>query len=443
MAQLHFLVTSIFLLFGLVAAAPLNDLPPVNNAAPLNDADRPDSTPFALVANKDVLIANKDDFSVSNVIPNRYIVVYNNTFATKAIDAKEAYFAASLKKRNINKRGLDGNMLSTDIHSVSMGGWRASILDADDDMFMEMHCSDEVAYIEADTKVQTQAVISQTNATPGLARISHSRPGAASYVFDQSGGQGITAYIVDTGIRASHVEYEGRATLAANFVDQVNTDENGHGSHVAGTIGGATFGVAKNVQLMAVKVLGKDGGGANSGVLKGLQFVMNDVTKRGLAGKAVMNMSLGGGKSQAVNRAIQALAAAGVVPVVAAGNENQDASNTSPASAAAAITVGAIDASNDAKASFSNFGAPVDIFAPGVKVLSVGIKSDTDTNVLSGTSMASPHVAGLAAYLMALQNLNSPDQVDTLMKNLADQTGARVRGNTQGTTSRIANNGGQ
>lgn len=204
MAQLHFFVTSILMVLGLTVAAPLNDM------------DRPDSTPFALVSNKDVFRTASAD-----VIPNRYIVVYNNTFESTAIDAKEAFFAASLKKRNIKKRGLDGRELSPDIHSLSMDGWRASILEADDDMFYEMHCSDEVAYIEADTMMKTQAVISQTNATPGLARISHASPGASNYVFDQSGGQGITAYIVDTGIRASHVEYEGRATLAANFVDQV------------------------------------------------------------------------------------------------------------------------------------------------------------------------------------------------------------------------------
>ena len=166
-----------------------------------------------------------------------------------------------------------------------------------------------------------------------------------------------------------------------------DTDENGHGSHVSGTIGGATFGVSKNVDLVAVKVLDANGGGSNSGVLNGMQFVIDDVQKNGRSGKAVMNMSLGGSFSQAINRAIEALRNAGVVPVVAAGNENQDTANTSPGSAPNAITVGAIDATNDQRASFSNFGQLVDIYAPGVNVLSVGIKSDTDTATLSGTSM--------------------------------------------------------
>lgn len=167
----------------------------------------------------------------------------------------------------------------------------------------------------------------------------------------------------------------------------------------------------------------------------------SNVTATGKAGKAVMNMSLGGGRSRAINDAINALTAAGVVPVVAAGNENQDTSNTSPGSAPAAITVGAIDQATDAKASFSNFGRGVDIFAPGVAVQSVGIASDTASATLSGTSMASPHVAGLAAYLMALEGLTNVDAVVRRMQQLAGATGARVKNNVRGTTSLIANNG--
>lgn len=158
---------------------------------------------------------------------------------------------------------------------------------------------------------------------------------------------------------------------------------NGHGSHVAGTIGGATFGVAKNVQLMGVKVLDASGGGTNADVIDGLNFVASNAT----AGKSVMNMSLGGPASQAVNDAIERLFSAGVVPVVAAGNEAQNAANVSPASSPNAITVGAIDQTNDRRASFSNFGAVVDVYAPGVDVESVGITSNTATETLSGTSM--------------------------------------------------------
>jgi subtilisin family serine protease len=154
-----------------------------------------------------------------------------------------------------------------------------------------------------------------------------------------------------------------------------------------------------------------------------------------------MNMSLGGSRSRAVNSAINRVEAAGVVPVVAAGNENQDTANTSPGSAERAITVGAIDQTNDQRASFSNFGELVDVFAPGVRVLSVGIRNDNDTDTLSGTSMASPHVAGLAAYLMALEGISGVQDVANRIKELASLTGAEVRNNVAGTTSLIANNG--
>ncbi|KAK1624078.1 subtilase [Colletotrichum phormii] len=381
------------------------------------------------------------NLNAANLIPNKYIVVYNNTFDDDAITSKMSSFAASIKKRNIGKRSLDGRSLSTSTRNFKMNAWRATVMEADDSMIMSVMNADEVAYVEQDAKVQISATVSQTNAPPGLVRMSHAAAGEAGYVFDQTGGDGITAYIVDTGILTTHSEFQSRATFGANFINSVDTDENGHGSHVAGTIGGQTFGVAKNVNLIGVKVLDGDGAGSNSGVLDGMQFVIDDVAKKNLTGKAVMNMSLGGSASAAVNRAIQALNNAGIVPVVAAGNENQDAANTSPASAANAITVGAIDARNDRKASFSNFGTVVDIFAPGVNILSVGITSDTATNTLSGTSMASPHVAGLAAYLMGLEGLNTVKAVTDRMLALAEASGASVQRNTAGTTNLIANNG--
>ncbi|UZP46083.1 hypothetical protein NXS19_013895 [Fusarium pseudograminearum] len=369
------------------------------------------------------MLSNPDSL---NIIPNRYIVVYNDTFDDDAIAAKEFSIASAIKKRNLNKRSSIGQAMSTSIKSFRMNTWRAMSLDADDMMVQDLFKSDEVAYIEADTRVQLNAAIAQEN-----------------YIFDDSAGEGITAYVVDTGIKVDHSEFEGRATFGGNFIDNVDDDENGHGSHVAGTIGGATFGVAKKVDLVAVKVLDASGGGSNSGVLQGMQFVVDDVKKNNRAGKAVMNMSLGGDKSEAINRAIEALFKAGVVPVVAAGNENRETALTSPGSAPNAITVGAIDATSDQRADFSNFGPEVDIYAPGVDVLSVGIKSNTDTATLSGTSMASPHVAGLAAYLMGFQKLDGPAQVASLIKSLATESGAKVRNNVRGTTDGIANNGNQ
>ncbi|KAG6015032.1 hypothetical protein E4U54_004425 [Claviceps lovelessii] len=387
----------------------------------------------------------------ANIIPNRYIVVYNNSFSSDDIDASMSFYSAALRKRNLrlNKRSPQGRQLSADIMPFKMNSWRAMALDADDAMISDINRANEVAYVEADQWIHASATISQTNAPPGLQRLSETRPGQASYLFDESAGEGVTVYVVDTGVRISHVEFQGRASHGANFADvgpngqpswNAN-DDNGHGSHVAGTIAGATFGVAKRANITAVKVLNAQGAGPNSAILSGLQFVMEDVARKKMRGRAVMNMSLGGGFSRAMNHAIENVVKSGVVCVVAAGNNNKDATDTSPASAPNAITVGAIDPQNDAKAPFSNFGRPVDVFAPGVNVLSVGIRSDVDTKILSGTSMACPHVAGLAAYLMRLHNVQDASRVTDLIKGLGSRTGARVEDNREGTTSVIAHNG--
>ncbi|KAI0445863.1 subtilase [Xylaria telfairii] len=417
------------LLTGLLSLAPLGTL-----AGPLRNFNT-DSVPKV-----SAFISNPD---AKNIVPNSYIVVYNGTFTSDDIDAQEASIRTSIQKRNLNKRGTDGQLLSTRVRSFSMSnGWRATAMEADEVTASEINALDMVSYVEANQYVKAAALVAQANAPPGLVRLSHAQAGADSYVFDDSAGEGITVYVVDTGILTTHQEFQGRATLEFNAVEgSADTDENGHGSHVSGTIGGATFGVAKNVKLIGVKVLGADGGGTNADVLDGLNFVETDVQDKKIKGKAVMNMSLGGGQSNAINKAIEAIAAVGVVPVVAAGNEAQDAANTSPASAPDAVTVGALDATTDQRASFSNFGSVVDIYGPGVDVLSVGIKSNTDTETLSGTSMASPHVAGLAAYLMSLEGLNSATAVSDRMKELAGATGASVKRNVRGTTSAIANNG--
>jgi subtilisin family serine protease len=383
------------------------------------------------------------NFDAPDTIPNRYIVVYNSTFDDEAISTNQAFIKREVQKRNLNKRSTHGHLLSTEVHNFALSGWRATMLDADDDLITNIFNAPEVEYIEADARVSVSDIVGQTNAPLGLERLSHAQAGESGYIFDETAGEGITAYVVDTGVLVTHSEFGGRATFGANFIDNVDTDENGHGSHVAGTIAGATFGVAKNANIVAVKVLGGDGSGSNSGVLDGMQWIIDDVAAKGTQGKAVMNMSLGGAFSRAINRAVQALHDAGVVPVVAAGNEAQDTANTSPGSAPNAITVGAIDASNDAIADFSNFGELVDIFAPGVEVESVGITSNTATASLSGTSMASPHVAGLAAYLMSIQDLPTPDDVMQLIKQLGESSGASVRNNVPGTTNLIAFNGNQ
>ncbi|KAI1642715.1 subtilisin-like protein [Daldinia loculata] len=374
-----------------------------------------------------------------DIVPNSYIVVYHKNYTDDEIDQHQASVKVAVKKRNLNKRGLAGQLLSTRVRTFAMSGWRAMALDSDDLMMSEMNNLSMVKYVEANTYVKSSRLVNQGNAPTGLTRLSHAKAAGQGYVFDDAAaGEGITAYIVDTGIMVTHEDFQGRAVMGFNAVEEEEaTDLNGHGSHVAGTVGGATFGVAKKVQLVGVKVLDAQGGGTNADVIDGLNFVGSDAKK----GKSVMNMSLGGPASQAVNDAIERLFSNGVVPVVAAGNEAQDATNVSPASSPNAITVGAIDQTNDQRASFSNFGSFVDVYAPGVDVESVGISSNNATETLSGTSMASPHITGLAAYLMSLEGLTDATAVSDRIKELGAATGATVGRNVKGTTNVIANNG--
>lgn len=207
--------------------------------------------------------------------------------------------------------------------------------------------------------------------------------------------------------------------MGANFISgESSTDGNGHGTHCAGTAAGVTYGVAKRASIIGVKVLGADGSGSNSGVLAGIDWAVNNAKQNGRVAKSVISMSLGGRFSQATNDAVAQAVSAGVFVTVAAGNNNANAADYSPASERSACTVGATDA-NDARASFSNFGDVLDIFAPGVAIKSAWIRSNTDTNTISGTSMATPHVAGLAAYLIALEGSRTPANLCSRLQSLA------------------------
>jgi len=221
-------------------------------------------------------------------------------------------------------------------------------------------------------------------------------------------GSGVTAYIVDTGMLMTHTEFTGRVRSGYDFVDSDSdaTDCNGHGTHVAGTVGGTTYGVAKSVSLVAVRVLNCTGSGSTAGVIAGINWAITDH----VSGPAVLNMSLGGGSSKSIDDAVAAAVADGITVVVAAGNSNTDACTSSPAEEPTAITVAASDAT-DQRASFSNYGSCVDIFAPGTFITSAWYTSTTATAVLNGTSMASPHVAGAAAVYLGLNTSASPAAV--------------------------------
>lgn len=233
----------------------------------------------------------------------------------------------------------------------------------------------------------------------GLTRISHQDmpPNNRDYLYPKSSGQDVTIYIVDTGIHVTHNDFTGRASWGKCIPDgDTETDAHGHGTHCAGIAAGNKYGVAKNAKLVAVKVLGSDGYGSNIDVIKGVEFVLTHHKKRGPNAKSVANMSLGGAFSISLNSAVNAAVDNGVMFAVAGGNDSSDACYDSPASAEKATTVGATDV-EDSFASFSNFGKCIDVNAPGVDILSTWKSSDTATAVHSGTSMASPHVAGILA----------------------------------------------
>lgn len=276
----------------------------------------------------------------------------------------------------------------------------------------------------------------------GLATISHRNPGSTSYIYDDSAGEGTYAYVVDSGINTGHVEFEGRATRGYNAAGGDDVDTLGHGTHVAGTIGSRAYGVAKKASLISVKVFA--GRTADTSViLDGYQWAVRDIVNRGRQSRSVINMSLGGPVSSAFDRAVESAFQQGVLSVVAAGNDNIDSSNVSPARAPNAITVAAVNASwrrwywNSYQA--SNYGRPVDIHAPGEDVLSTWIGSSTATNTITGTSMACPHVAGLALYLAALEDLSTPAEITARIKELG--TKGKVVGNVAGTVNLLSYNG--
>lgn len=283
----------------------------------------------------------------------------------------------------------------------------------------------QVDYIEQDMEVKADAT--QTSPTWGLDRIDQRRlPLSGSYTYNRA-GWGVRVYIIDSGIQTSHPDFGGRATAVYDAFGGNGQDCNGHGTHVAGTVGGARYGVAKGVYLRAVRVLGCNGSGSWSGIIAGINWVANNHVK-----PAVANMSLGGGYSASVNTAVTNMINRGVFTAVAAGNSNQNACNFSPASAPGTLTLAASDR-NDVKASFSNYGGCVDVYAPGVNISSTWLNGGSNT--ISGTSMASPHAAGLGALYKANYGDASSSTIASWIINSA--TTGVIGGNPTGTPNRL------
>ncbi|KAI9890807.1 MAG: serine protease [Vezdaea aestivalis] len=370
--------------------------------------------------------------SASNAkdIPDSYIVVFKKHVSEHSAQAhhswvQDLHIATQFQQTELRKRSGEffGDSLFDGLkHTYNIaGGLLGYSGHFDQEVIEEVRRHPDVAYVERDSEVHTLITKDEpeleSNAPWGLARISHRntlRLGTVSkYLFAGEGGEGVDAYIIDTGTNVKHVDFEGRAnwgkTIPAGEADE---DGNGHGTHCSGTVAGKKYGVAKKANVYAVKVLGSNGSGTMSDVVKGVEWAATshkdqvEATKKGKGKKgfkgSVANMSLGGGKSPALDLAVDAAVELGLHFAVAAGNDNADSCGYSPAGSKKSVTVGA-STLLDERAYFSNYGPCNDIFAPGLNVLSTWIGSEHATNTISGTSMASPHICGLLAYYLSLQ----------------------------------------
>ncbi len=386
-----------------LAAALVASIGLVAPATPAHAAPAPAATPAASPAAAPAV----HGVGAKDALPGRYVVVLRP-----------------------GRAAADARRLATGrVHRVFHGGVTGFTASMSAAQARRLAGHPAVAVVEQDRVVRVSAT--QRNAPWGLDRIDERHLPLSRTYSPANDARHVHAYVVDTGIRISHTQFGGRAAHGWDAYDDdpVAADCNGHGTHVAGTIGGSRYGVAKRVRLVAVRVLGCDGSGTITDVIDGVNWVTANAAR-----PAVANMSLGGGYSYALNLAVRASIAAGITYVVAAGNENFGACWFSPASVSAAITVGATDR-RDRRASFSNYGKCLDLFAPGVGIRSAWHTGNRATAVLDGTSMAAPHVAGAAAMILQRYPHGSPAAVrDLLVKRT---TKGKITDRRKGSPNRL------
>ncbi|KAF5570212.1 alkaline protease (oryzin) [Fusarium phyllophilum] len=315
----------------------------------------------------------------------------------------------ALARRGVESGGID--------KTFSFPGFKGYSGSFDQDTIEIIKANSSVLHVEPEQTFTSASPVTQQSPPWGLSAISNANPPSskASYTYDSTAGAGTFVYVLDSGIFLEHEEFQGRAVFGADTSGVSSKKQ--HGTLVAAIVNGATYGVAKKATVVDVQVLGDDGG-SSSGVLSGLSWTVNDVVSKNRAGKAVINMSLSGGNSVIFNEAVQKAIDAGIPVVTAAGNANEDASKSSPGNQPNVITVAASNKDYQRWA-WSNWGSACDIFAPGQDITSAWPTSASATYIASGTSEASPHVAGVIAYLLALEGSRTPAQIWSRLKELA------------------------
>ncbi|KAF4427925.1 hypothetical protein F53441_14075 [Fusarium austroafricanum] len=356
-------------------------------------------------------LALPTDKDTKDLVPGRFIVALKPTGVDLDLHAR---WVSDVHGKTLARRGTESGKIDKTFSFPGFQGYSGSF---DEETVEIIKANSSVLHVEPEHTFTVASPATQQSPPWGLSALSNSNPptSSASYTYDSSAGAGTFVYVLDSGIFLAHEEFQGRAVFGTDTSGV--SSEKKHGTLVAAIVNGATYGVAKKSTVVDVQVLGDDTG-SSSGVLAGLSWTVNDVVSKNRAGKAVINMSLSGANSVILNDAVQKAIDVSIPVVVAAGNANQDASTGSPANQPNAITVAASNKDYQRWA-WSNWGPGCDIFAPGEQITSAWPTSASATYTASGTSEAAPHVAGLVAYLLALEGSRTPAQIWSRVQELA------------------------